>query len=74
MNRVEEIQKRLDTIDSQCDTIWNEFMDKSTEGIPYDIAYQWYKNQSIIQERKRLEQELRKIKEAYGNKRFAYCL
>jgi len=62
MERVEIIQKRLNDIDAACQKVWEEYMDKSLKNIPHDVAWNWYKNQPIIQEQERLENELRKLK------------
>ena len=64
MTRAEELQQRLDFIAPQCKKIWDEYMNKALENIPYNVAWKWYKNQPVIQEEERLENELRRIKEA----------
>ena len=63
MERIEIIQKRLNDIEDACMKVWEEYMDKALENIPHDVAWKWYKSQPLIQEQRRLESELRSLKE-----------
>ena len=64
MKEIEVLQKRLDDIESNCHTIWEQFMDKADEDIPFEIAWDWYENQPLIKEQEHLRRQIRKLKEA----------
>ena len=64
MENIEELEKKLNTIEKACDNVWEEFMNMSTKNIPYDVANKWYSNQPVIKERELIQDKIRQLKKA----------
>ena len=64
MEDIKELQNRLELLEPARDKVWNEYLDKSAKNIPFEVAWKWYCNQSVIKECKAIEDKIRKLKPA----------
>jgi len=64
MEDIKELEKRLEDLQEASHKVWEQYMNKALEGIPYDVAYKWYCNQPVIKECNELEDKIRQVKEA----------
>ena len=63
MEDLQELENKLNLLEPQRQKVWEEYMDKSLEGIPWDVARAWYFNQSVIKEYLTTERKIRSLKE-----------
>lgn len=64
MEDIKELQKKLELLEQARDKVWNEYLDKSTQNIPFNVAWKWYCNQSVVKECEALEDKIRQLKSA----------
>ena len=64
MEDIKELQNRLELLEPARNKVWNEYLDKSSKNIPFEVAWKWYCNQSVIKECKAIEDKIRKLKPA----------
>ena len=64
MEDIKELQNRLELLEPARNKVWNEYLDKISKNIPFEVAWKWYCNQSVIKECKAIEDKIRQLKPA----------
>ena len=59
MTELEQLKTEYELLDKERHKVWEQFMDMAGEGIPYDVACQWYDNQNVVSECAKLNRQIR---------------
>ena len=63
MTELEQLKAEHELLSKERDKVWEQFMDRASEGAPYDVACKWYESQNIVKECAKLNRQIRMLED-----------
>ena len=61
MTELEQLKAEYKLLEKEWKKVWEQFMNMSGEGVPYDVACKWYEEQVVVSELAKLGSQIRSL-------------